>query len=1036
MAKRKGTKGSAPVKDHVHTAATRKNIPPAKIASEGEIPKVKKSKYGYSAHLSPELRFDTSGQSDRVQEIVEKAIAGHKLNDEEAEILRGVSGNVAQPWLEWSGKKEEHDRRWLEVDPVALHIHERVSAKAIVRTAKRKDVQRELFADPEQEYAEAVQFYKHDVDWANRLILGDSLDVMSSLSRREDLAGKVQMIYMDPPYGIKFASNFQSEVGRRDVKDKESDLTREPEMVKAYRDTWHLGVHSYLSYLRDRLIVARDLLTESGSIFVQISGQNIHNLRVLLDETFGAENYVETICYRTKNMTLGGKLLEGVFDYIVWYARQKSEIRYNRLFSPTKTEADSHWNRILSLNGEKQTISAEQVKNHSLLPSDVELYQLSAMYPAGAFATGIYNFEAFGNVYSPPQGRSWKTPVHGMRRLLQAERLEPYSSGSTLRYVLKLADYPVSPIVNIWANTAPASGKKYVVQTSAAVVERCMLMATNPGDLVLDPTCGSGTTAYVAEQWGRRWITIDSSRVALSIARQRLLTSKFDRYRVKGEGQDGSAESSAGIDPSASFFYKTIPHVTLKQIAQSQYLDPIFEKHEPILNEALKALNQTLTKVDDSLRESLARKLADKMQADGVRAATDSDRGRWLLPGTTKAQIENAFAGKSKLKANHVKAAVEAVPPDGKFEHWHVPFDTDGDWPKSLSEAVTAYREAWRAKMDEVNECIAANAEQETLVDQPEVINGVVRVSGPFSVEGVRPEELSLDEHSKVFDPTPNEWDDDATGDASQSASAYLHRMVQLLSKDGVTFPNNEHRNFLRIDALDDVGSAIHAEAIWEDGNQDEACNVAIAFGPQYGPITAEQVEDLVRASRRYDELVVAGFSFDGPAQEVIQEETNPRLKIHMAHIRPDVSPGMDGLLKDTPQSQLFTVFGQPEVEVGKAKKGEDGELQVELKGVDIYSPLTGEIKSTGASKVAAWFLDTDYDGRCFCVTQAFFPDQNAWEKIAKALGSAADAEAFAAYNGTTSVPFLPGKHNRIAVKVIDPRGNEVMAIRSLKEND
>ena len=323
----------------------------------------------------------------------------------------------------------------------------------------------------------------------------------------------------------------------------------------------------------------------------------------------------------------------------------------------------------------------------------------------------------------------------------------------------------------------------------------------------------------------------------------------------------------------------------------------------------------------------------------------------------------------------------------------------------------------------------------EELVDQPEVIDDVVRVSGPFTVEGVRPEELSLDENGNLFDPTPNDWEvNEITGDYSQNASAYIDRMLQLIEKDGLTFPNNEHRDFMQIDRLEDTDSALHAEALWEDSAEDQSCNIAIAFGPQHGPVTAEQVEDLIRASRRYDELVIAGFSFDGASQAVIQESENPRLKIHMAHIRPDVSPGMDGLLKDSPKSQLFTVFGQPEIEVRVTKNTENVDVEVELLGVDIYSPLTGEITSSGAEKVAAWFLDSDYDGRCFCITQAFFPNQKAWDKIAKALGTSTDEEAFAAYDGTVSIPFEPGQHKCIAVKVIDPRGNEVMAIRDLKE--
>lgn len=401
--------------------------------------------------------------------------------------------------------------------------------------------------------------------------------------------------------------------------------------------------------------------------------------------------------------------------------------------------------------------------------------------------------------------------------------------------------------------------------------------------------------------------------------------------------------------------------------------------------------------------ETLKAKLQEKQTREGKRSITDADRRRWELP-------------------------------EKKFEHWTVPFDTDPDWPKALQTAVAEYRKAWRAKMDEVNACISANAEQEELVDRPEVSKGVLRVSGPFTVEGVMPEELSLGEKG-LYDPTPNEFEDDAGGPVEQMKNihAYLTRMVQCLRSDGVTFMNNQRKKFARIEPLFEsgTGSIIHAEGVWEEQDGAGPNTIAVGFGPQYGPVTAQQVEELVRASKRYDELVIAGFSFDAAATNAIQEAAHPKLRIHQAYIRPDINPAMDGLLKDTPNSQLFTVFGQPDVEV---KKNKDADFVCTLKGVDIYDPLTSAIRSTGAEKVAAWFLDTDYDGRCFCVTQAFFPDQDAWEKIAKALGSSADTEAFDAFKGTTSLPFPKGKHNRIAVKVIDPRGNEVMSIQTLKD--
>jgi adenine-specific DNA-methyltransferase len=565
-------------------------------------------------------------------------------------------------------------------------------------------------------------------------------------------------------------------------------------------------------------------------------------------------------------------------------------------------------------------------------------------------------------------------------------------------------DYPVTELTNLWADTRGEMAKAYVVQTAERVVERCMLMSTDPGDLVLDPTCGSGTTAAVAEQWGRRWITIDTSRIALSIARQRLLTSRFDYYRIKQPSSPASG-LSLEADPAGGFLYKTVPHITLKSIAQNAALDTVFAKHEPVVQQRLAALNEALISISPMLRSQLESKLAEKERREGKRSITEADRRRWLLP-------------------------------KGGWKEWQVPFDTDEDWPALLRDALVAYREVWRAKMDEVNAVIEANAEQEELVDQPEVVKGVVRVCGPFTVEGVRPEELNIAEEG-LFDGTPNEFEPEehtlAAAAQQQNLHAYLERMVRLIRQDGLTFINNQRRKFSQVERLYDAGTGavLHAEGAWE-GESADTFDVAVGFGPQYGPVTALQVEELIRGSKRHKELIVAGFSFDADATSLIQQYSSNKLRIHQAYIRPDVNPGMDGLLKDTPNSQLFTVFGTPEIEVRK-EKDEEGDWIVTLKGVDIYDPVANTVRSTGADKVAAWFLDSDFDGRCFAITQAFFPNQDAWEKIAKALGSSADVDAFEAFKGTVSVPFNAGTHKRVAVKVIDPRGNEVMAVRALE---
>ncbi len=994
MASKKKTQasgGDVETVDFRHSTEKRKNIPPAKIAAEGAVPKVPKARYHYSPHLPPVLRSDPTGKADKLPGLI--AAAGKRpLTPEEQGTLANAL-RTHEPWLEWATKREQHERDLLEVDPVALHIHERVSAQAIVRVALREDVQRDLFADPQQPYQQAVQFYKHDMDWANRLILGDSLQVMSSLARRENLAGKVQMIFMDPPYGIRFGSNFQVEVGNREVGEKETDLTREPETIRAFRDTWALGRHTYLTYLRDRLIVARDLLATTGSVFVQIGEENVHHVREVMDEVFGPSNAVVTIVFKKKGATT---TTDPVNDYLLWYAKDRAVVRVNPIYEHRgRPEDDPKFNTLIGPDGRHvrvSPLSSEAIDAHLQHGFDYARvnYPLVSQHPS---PTRSGDFVWNGRPFACGANAQWRFDTEvDMRRLGDAERLFD-GGGKSLGGVMRWDDWPHVALTNLWDDLHGDQDPIYVVQTNRRVVARCLWMTTAPGDLVLDPMVGSGTTAFVAEQYGRRWIAMDTSRVAVALTRQRMLTSRFDHYRVRAN----ALGRQRAPDPGKGFVYRQAPRVKLKQIAKNRNLDPILERHAPVLKSALATCNTAVKRVSPTLRTHLLVKLRELQRRVGKRAVTEADRRRWELPA--------------------------------KFEHWTVPFDADEDWPEDLKQGVKFYRDAWHAKMDEVNACVAANAEQEDLVHLPEVLPGVVRVSGPYSIEGVRPEELAMGDHG-LFDPTPNEFEEDA-GPALKNVHAYLTRMVQLLRQDGVTFLNNKRGKFSRIEPLFEqaTGTIVHAEGAWETSNGATVNSVAVGFGPQFGPVTAQQVEELVRASRRYDELVVAGFSFDAAACAAIQEAQHPKLRIHQAYIRPDVNPGMDGLLKDTANSQLFTVFGQPDVEVKKAKTGE---FEVHLNGVDVYDPVANTIRSTGADKVAAWFLDGDFDGRCFCITQAFFPDKSAWEKIAKALKTAGDA--FDRFTGTVSVPFPAGKHRRVAVKVIDPRGNEVMALRNLPE--
>jgi adenine-specific DNA-methyltransferase len=990
--------------------AKRTNIPPAGLAAQGRLESPQRIRYEYDPHRPPMLRFDGTGAADKLPDLVATA-RQRPLTDEEAQQLtEALRGH--QPWLEWAGKRE---KRAFELDPVALHIHERIATQAIVKVAARQDVQRDLFADPKLSYREALRFYQHDMDWANRMILGDSLQVMASLARRENLAGRVQTIYIDPPYGIKFASNFQPEVGKRDVKDKESDLTREPEMVKAYRDTWTLGVHSYLAYLRDRLIVAKELLADSGSIFVQISDENLHRVRAVMEEVFGAENLCAVISFR-KTTGQSGDLLSDTNDYILWAAKNREKVKFRPVYFPREGFEWVNYDFLMDGNGSPRKLKEEEKSGEASLSSGSKVYRRSPLTSASGSTTTQMPVGFAGREFTPGKG-GWKTGAAGFPRLIGADRVEFY--GTTLSYRRYTDDFPYFPVSNAWTDTASGgygADKIYVVQTNPKVIARCILMTTDPGDLVLDPTCGSGTTAYVAEQWGRRWITMDTSRVALALARQRLMTAKFDYFELRALNDDdrrrnpGGPWLKNGDNEPKTLDCETVPHVTLKSIVQNTALDAIFKRHQPVLDEKLNALNMALTKVSKDTRQKLAAKLTAKEKIDGKKSIMEADRRRWLLPPANrdpklKVTVDDRFAG---------------------WYEWEVPFDADSDWPRDLQVALTDYRTAWRVKMDEVNAAIAANAENEELVDRPRVKRNVVRVSGPFTMEAVMPAELGLDEDSPI-DGVKGDLDSFEAADAPQNTEAFLDRMLRLLKHDGVQFPGNKTASFVRLSPLGE--EFLHAEGDWID-KEGKTRRVAISVGPEFGPVTAWQVEHaLTYAARRrvYEDLVIAGFSFDAEAQALIQDDPNPQVRCHLAHIRPDVNMG--GLLKDTPKSQLFTVFGSPRMQL---TKNADGMFTVTLEGVDIYNPVENTIQATSVAKVAAWFVDSDYDGRTFCITQAFFPDKSAWKKLAKALKTVMNESAFEALSGTVSLPFAAGTNKRVAVKVIDPRGNEVMRVMRL----
>jgi len=895
MARRRRTKSKKQVGDYRHDEARRKNNPPAGIAPTYEVRERRATSYAYDPHLDPQLQ--------------------------------------------WGGKAEHTS---FDVDVVSLHIHERISTRAILDAVRRPEpLQLSLFGETPLPLNQQIEFYQHEVGWTNRLMLGDSLLVMNSLLVKEGMAGKVQMIYVDPPYGIKYSSNFQPRIDRRDVKDRDADLTHEPEQIKAYRDTWKLGIHSYLTYLRDRLLLARDLLTESGSIFVQISDENLHLVRCLMDEVFYRENFVAVIAFR-KSGSQTSKWLPTINDYLLWYARSKDTMKYRSLFVPKDISLTQEFQQVELADGTIRRLTQEERLTPELLPEGTRILKSTDLQSRTGTESTRPIFAFRGRRFVPRAGAGWRTTLEGLNRLASAGRIT--ARGSVARYTHYLDDSPGSYLVNVWMDMMGESHRVYAVQTNTRVVERCILMTTDPSDLVFDPTCGSGTTAYCAEKWGRRWITCDTSRVALAIARQRLMTAKFDYYEL--------VDPERG--PVGGFIYRTVPHVTLRSIVHNTEIDEIAARYQPQIDEAITELNNALGEA---------------------------------------------------------------------WKEWEVPREADAGW---TGEAQEAHQRFWllkRQRRREIDESIQRNAPREVLYDRPEVRRGVVRVSGPLTVEAIPVP--AIEDPTQA--PIPQFEEDEARTRISDRGGDYLTDMLNLLKQQGsVLFPGGRKMALQNLRALN--FGYLHAEADAEQNGK--TLRVSLSFGPRYGPVTAMQVAEAIPTARNnaYDVLILAGFSFDPEAHAFVQRAPVKGLEVHFANIAPDVLVG--DLLKTSRTSQIFTVFGQPDVRVDKQK---DGTYAVELRGVDIYDPLTGETQHTRGGDVAAWFLDADYDGMTFHICQAFFPgDGKAWKRLQRALKAQIDPEAFEQMRGTVSFPFEPGEHKRIAVKVIDFRGNEVVRVMAL----
>jgi adenine-specific DNA-methyltransferase len=767
------------------------------------------------------------------------------------------------PVLTWSGKAE----RGAEIDVPApsIHVHEELSAQKIIGSVRKQRLQQPLFDVSVLDPAAAVEFYQHDRNWSNRMILGDSLLVMTSMLERERLGGKAQCVYVDPPYGIKYGSNFQPDISNRDVKDgDDASLTREPEMIQAYRDTWTTGVHSYLTYLRDRFIAAWELLGDTGSIFVQIGEENVHRVRALLDEVFGSANFITLINY-VKTSSSTSHFLGGTMDYILWFAKDKQQVKYRPLYT-SKLDAKSTDDAYVWVelpDGTRRRMSTEERANLVALPPGARRFRMdnltsqSAGRAKGEGAASWFPIEIDGKSYKPSMSARWKTNEEGMRRLIEARRVAVI--GNTPSYVRYLDDFSGVPLSPIWEDTITsgfAAEKRYVVQSHPKAIARCVLMTTDPGDLVLDPTCGSGTTAFVAEQYGRRWVTCDTSRVALAIARERVLTARFESYQL--------VAPERGIDGGLK--YRTMHRVTLRSIARAEEPDLV------------------------------------------------------------------------------------------------------------------------------------------TLYDEPLAARGRIRVSGPFTVEAL-----------SRYAVNPMDAVAGENGIIPTDAADHVQALLDALRAQGIPLPGSPPAKIESLTPLAAAG-ALQAEGVADLGGRPRRFGVAL--GPKFGAVTMAQVSDALRDAIGFDLIVFAGFAVSADVQERLATGHVGGTQVSLLLANPDLLVG--DLLKNTKASQTFRLYSAPDVRIDQDSTC----YRVSVEGVDSFDASTGETVSYGKAGIQAWFLDDDFDGSVFRVSQAFFPVSGAWEKLRAALRGTVDAELVDQLHGWASLPFERAEHGRVAVRVIAQDGN------------
>jgi adenine-specific DNA-methyltransferase len=928
--------------------------------------------------------------------------------------LRYPRNTDLDPQLVWRGK-DERDWSDLVVQAPPLYIQEKVHPKVLIddllRSSRRAEQDAggatlDLFADFNgiPEGVDKTEFYKHDQNWSNRMILGDSLQVMASLAEREGLRGKVQCIYFDPPYGIKFNSNFQWSTTSRDVKDGKADhITREPEQVKAFRDTWRDGIHSYLTYLRDRLTVARDLLTESGSIFLQISDQNVHRIRCLVEEVFGEDNFAGQIAF-SKTTGQSGGAIPSVTDYLIWYARDIDKLKRRKVVvqKPAIDNPNERYVCVETERGEIIDLSYRQKLGEEDMPNGRVLKLTDTSSQTGSENSRI-PFAFQGLVHTPSGSRGWSTSNDGLARVREGGYL--FSVGKSLLWKNYRETIRTSPVNNSWLDLRPSGfgGQKiYVVETEDAVIARCLLMTTDPGDLVLDPTCGSGTTAYVAEQWGRRWITVDTSRVALALARARIMGARYPFYML-ADSKDGLLkEAEVGGKPYVEkatyhnirhgFVYERVPHITLKSIANNAEIDVLYEEYQPKVLGALARLNAALRGYKTPFRVSTGGRQGKEVKFD------------------------------ASAKAVFTMPSGETVPAFELVE-WEVPREAPKDWPEAAHKPLEEFWKARIARQQAIDASIAAKAEFEFLYDRPYEDKKKVRVAGPFTVESLSPHRvLGVDEDDELIDPMVAK---SATVEYGPGQS-FEHMILENLKVAGVQQAHKTDRiSFTSLHGW--PGAFICAEGRYLEGEKERRAGIFI--GPEFGTVSRPDLVDAAReaAEANFDVLITCAFNYEAHAQEFSKLGRIPVLKARM-----NADLHMAGDLKKSSTGNLFVIFGEPDIDLLSA--GDDGEvgdmLRVKVNGVDVFDPSTGEVRSDGADGIACWFIDTDYNGESFFVRHAYFLGQNdPYKALKTTLRAEINAEAWETLNSDTSRPFPAPASGRIAVKVINHLGDEVMKV-------